>query len=104
MSSSANTQVLDIRHDSAAGRFQAEVQGQRCVADYRLLPGQADTGTTMVFHHTGVPATLAGQGIAAKLVSHALTHARNHGWRVQPACSYVRAYMRRHPETHDLLN
>lgn len=104
MSTSINTQSLDIQHDSAAGLFQAELQGHRCVADYRLLPGLAGTASLMVFHHTAVPAELAGQGIAARLVAHALAHARSQGWRVQPVCSYVRAYMQRHPETQDLLN
>ena len=29
--------------------------------------------------------------------------ARAHGIKVRPACSYVSGYMRRHPETRDLL-
>jgi predicted GNAT family acetyltransferase len=36
-------------------------------------------------------------------VQAALAHARAQGWRVRPSCSYVRSYMRRHPETQDLL-
>jgi predicted GNAT family acetyltransferase len=54
-------------------------------------------------HHTYVPPSLEGRGIAGALVRAALEHARTAGWRVQPACSYVAAYMRRHPETADLL-
>jgi predicted GNAT family acetyltransferase len=30
-------------------------------------------------------------------------YARRQGLRVRPSCSYVRAYMRRHPDTLDLL-
>ena len=101
MSEAPSLPALDIVHDSAAGQFVALVQGQRCEADYRLHPGPA--GTTMVFHHTGVPAALGGRGIAAALVAHALAHARAQGWRVQPVCSYVRAYMQRHPDTQDLI-
>ncbi len=37
------------------------------------------------------------------MVKAALAHARAEGLRVEPACSYVRAYMKRHPDTHDLL-
>jgi predicted GNAT family acetyltransferase len=37
------------------------------------------------------------------LVAEALRWARTQGLRVQPRCSYVAAYMRRHPETQDLL-
>ena len=92
-----HTHELDITHDPAAGRFQARVEGLDCVADYRLQ------GSTMVFHHTGVPRRLEGRGIAAALVRAALAHAQSQGWRVRPLCSYVRAYMNRHPETLRLL-
>ena len=53
--------------------------------------------------HTEVPPRSEGRGIAAGLVRAALAHARAQGWHVRPACSYVRSYMRRHPETQDLL-
>ena len=33
----------------------------------------------------------------------ALAHARAQGLRVRPVCSYVQVYMRRHPDTQDLL-
>ncbi len=54
-------------------------------------------------HHTYVPSPLEGQGIAATLVAAALAYARHEGLRVRPTCSYVARYMRRHPETLDLL-
>ena len=87
----------DIHHDAAAGRFTADVDGHRCEADYQLRDG------VMHLVHTGVPRALQGRGIAAALVDAALAEARLQGWRVRPVCSYVRAHMRRHPETHDLL-
>jgi predicted GNAT family acetyltransferase len=37
------------------------------------------------------------------LVQEVLDQARALGWQVRPVCGYVQAYMRRHPETHDLL-
>lgn len=73
------------------------VDGQRCELHYRLLAGVMHT------QHTGVPAALEGRGLAAALVQAALAHARSRGWQVRPVCSYVRAYMQRHPETQDLL-
>ena len=88
---------LDVRHDAAASRFEAVVDGRRAELDYQL------TGKVMRIYHTGVPPALQGRGIAAELARAALAHARSAGWRVQPACSYVRSYMRRHPETQDLL-
>ena len=89
--------TLDIHHDATAGRFTAEVDGRVCEADYQLHNG------VMHLVHTAVPGALQGRGIAAALVDAALAEARLQGWRVRPVCSYVRAHMRRHPETHDLL-
>ena len=86
-----------IEHNPGAQRFQASVEGRWCVADYRLI------GNLMVMHHTLVPPALEGRGIAAALVAAALAHARRKGLHVRPTCSYVSAYMRRHPESLDLL-
>lgn len=88
--------ILTIEHDTARERFQARVEGHLCVADYRLVDG------VMHMVHTGVPPALEGRGIAAALVRAALAHARAQGLRVNPQCSYVRAYMRRHPDTLSL--
>ena len=87
-----------VVHEPAASRFTATVDGQLCVCQYRMFGG------LMMFTHTGVPRALRGRGIAAELVRVALDHARAQGHKVRPDCSYVEAYMRRHPETLDLLN
>ncbi|MCW5662722.1 MAG: N-acetyltransferase [Piscinibacter sp.] len=86
-----------IEHDAHIGRFQTRVHGHLCVCDYRLRDG------VMVITHTEVAPELEGQGLAAELVRAALGHARTQGLKVRPLCSYVQAYMRRHPETQDLL-
>ncbi len=88
---------LDIRHNSAASRFEVTVNGHLCVASYHLVDG------VMRMHHTEVPAALEGRGIAGQLVRAALAYAAANALEVEPRCSYVRAYMKRHPETHALL-
>jgi hypothetical protein len=88
---------VDVRHDSAAMRFHAAVDGGEAECVYRLA------GTLMNIVHTEVPPQAEGRGIAAALVRAALDHARAMGWQVRPSCSYVRSYMRRHPDTKDLL-
>ncbi len=88
---------IDVRHDTAASRFEATVDGLPCVASYHLA------GDVMRMHHTEVPAALEGRGIAGQLVRAALAYATANGLRVEPRCSYVRSYMQRHPETHGLL-
>jgi len=87
----------EIRHNVAARRFEATIDDLLARADYQL------TGGVMRLYHTAVPQALEGRGIAAALVKAALAHARATHLKVEPACGYVRAYMKRHPETHDLL-
>jgi predicted GNAT family acetyltransferase len=91
------TDAPAVRHNAAARRFELEVDGALARADYQLA------GEVMRIYHTEVPPALEGRGIAGAIVKAALAHARAEGLRVEPACSYVRAYMKRHPETHDLL-
>ena len=88
---------LSIQHLPERGRFQAVVDGEACVADYRL------DGRVMVITHTEVAARLEGRGIAGALVQALLDHAQANGLKVRPLCSYARAYMQRHPETGALL-
>ena len=87
----------DVRHDREGSRFVARVEGEDCVALYRVY------GRVMMLTHTGVPKALRGRGIAARLVQAALDHARERGLKVRPDCSYAEDYMRRHPESLDLL-
>lgn len=94
MSERTNVEVL---HNEAAHRFEAKVEGRLSVANYHL------DENVMRMVHTEVPRELEGRGIAAALVKRAIEHAREHGLKVAPHCSYVRAYMRRHPETQDVL-
>jgi hypothetical protein len=81
-----------IAHDPRAGRFETVVDGRHNELSYRLDAG------VMVIWHTGVAPELQGRGIAAALVREALAWAQAKGLKVEPRCSYVRAYMQRHPE------
>jgi predicted GNAT family acetyltransferase len=87
----------EIRHNVAARRFETTVDDLLARADYQLA------GSVMRLYHTEVPQALEGRGIAAALVKAALAHARTAELTVEPACGYVRAWMKRHPESHDLL-
>jgi uncharacterized protein len=88
---------IEIRHNAAASRFEATVDGMLCHADYQLVDG------VMRMNHTAVPPRLEGRGIAAALVKSAFAYAEANGLKAEPWCGYVRTYMRRHPETHRLL-
>ncbi len=81
-----------VIHDKEAHRFTVEVEGMKAVLNYRLQ------GERMLFLHTGVPPALEGRGIGRALVRAGLTYARERGYRIVPLCSFVAAYLRRHPE------
>lgn len=88
---------LTIEHLPERGRFQTVVEGKTCICEYQLA------GDVMHLTHTEVPRAVEGRGIAAELVAGAIAYARENGLKVTPICSYVQVYMRRHPETRELL-
>jgi hypothetical protein len=90
-------EASEVLHNEAASRFELRVQGQVAFAQYHLVDG------VMWITHTETPPPLQGRGLAARVVRAALDHARAQGLKVRPACSYVRAYLRRHPEQQDLV-
>jgi hypothetical protein len=91
-----NPTAYEIQHDPARSCFYTVVDGLQAVADYRL------EGTRMLFTHTGVPQALEGRGIAAALVKQAFEWAEAQHLQIVPLCSYVRAYLQRHPEYQGL--
>ncbi|MCE4555122.1 GNAT family N-acetyltransferase [Roseateles cellulosilyticus] len=84
------------RHEPERQRFTLPTTPVS-VLDYQLGDGR------VAFVHTGVPAAYQGQGLAAHLVEAGLQWAQGQGLRVQPACSYVHAYIQRHPEWQHLV-
>lgn len=87
-----------IEHDSQRKRFALQLDGHEAELDYLLQDGR------LVITHTGVPPAIGGRGVAARLVTAALEHARAQGWKVVPACSYAAVFMQRHPAYADLLD
>ncbi len=86
-----------VRHNAAARRYEAEVEGKLAVTEY------APEGDRLVFTHTFVPPELRGLGVAEKLVRTALEDARTAGRKVVPQCSYVAVFIRRNPEFQSLV-
>ena len=86
-----------VRHNPAESRFECRLEDALAQCVYRR------DGGTVEFVHTEVPEAMNGRGVAAAMVRQALEWARAEGLKVRPLCSYVASYMRRHPETQDLL-
>ena len=88
---------VEVTHNQQEFRFEATVDGHLSVLDYRR------DGNVLTTTHTGVPPASRGRGIAGKLTAAALDYARGEGLKVVPACSYVAAFIERHPEYQSLL-
>ena len=54
--------------------------------------------------HTEVPKALEGQGIGSKLVKMVLQYIKDHNMVLVPQCSFVAAYVNKHPEWHSILS
>jgi predicted GNAT family acetyltransferase len=89
--------TIDVHDNPQTRRFEASISGQTAVAQYEIGPG------VITFTHTRVPESLRGKGIANALAQAALAAARARGLLVIPQCTFFATYMRRHPETRDLL-
>lgn len=90
---------MKVVRNEAKQRFEILLDdGAVAFADYRPMTGK------VMFPHTVVPPQHEGQGLGSALVREALGWAREQGLQVIPACSFFASYMKRHPETHDLLD
>jgi predicted GNAT family acetyltransferase len=87
-----------IEHNVISKCFELKLEGHRCVLDYTL------NNNVMTITHTGVPSELGGRGLAAEITKFALEHAQSQGWKVIPQCSYVAAYIKKHPHYAPLVN
>jgi predicted GNAT family acetyltransferase len=86
-----------VSNNSAQHRFEASIEGNTAFLDYRLMPN------ALTLIHTEVPAAMRAHGVASRLARAALEFARRERLRVIPLCSFVVAYIRRHPEYADLV-
>ena len=81
-----------IQHHPDARCFLAQPQpGLQCRLDYERH------GEQLIITHTGVPAQLRGQGLAAALVETAARWLAEFPLQLVPGCSYVRHWLQRHP-------
>ncbi len=89
--------MTDVHHNPARQRYELAAEGAVAIAVYDKR------GDAIAFTHTEVPRALEGKGIASRLIKGALADVRAHHLKVLPLCSFVAAYIDRHPEEQDLL-
>lgn len=88
---------MDVTDNPAQARFELATEGGTAIAAYEREDG------VVTFTHTEVPPEAEGQGVGGRLIAGALAQVRAEGLKIVPQCSFVRAYVGRHPETQDLL-
>lgn len=88
---------MTVTRNDAARRYEMPVEGGLAFASYREAPG------ALIVHHTEAPPQLQGRGVGSALVRGMLDDIRARGLKVSPACSFVRAFIRRHPDYADLV-
>ena len=86
-----------FQDNPALSRFELDDDAVLAVANYRLAEG------VITFTHTEVPPQARGEGLASRLIAGALESARARELKVVAQCSFVRDYLTKHPEFHDLV-
>ncbi len=82
-----------VNHNVAAAQFELDVEGQTALIAYRKRGEDV-----YVLYHTEVPPEFEGRGIGGRLVKGALEFIKAEGKLFVPTCSFIAAYLRRHPE------
>lgn len=90
---------IQIRHARDRGRYEAIIDG--AVAGYAEYAEYVDL---VVFFHTVTEEAFGGRGVGSAVVNAALDDVREQGsHRVVPVCSFVRGWIRKHPDYAALL-
>lgn len=75
-------------HQPEHSRFLIKIEDDEALLEYHLLPDNR-----IDFHHTYVPVSGRGKGIAEQLVRAAMIWAQEQGYRVEASCSYVQRFL-----------
>lgn len=86
-----------IYHDEENQKFFIEINDHQGHLKYDK------DGDVLDFHHTFVPESFRGQGIAGKIVESALEFAKENNYKVKPSCPFVASYIKRHEKYMDIV-
>jgi len=90
---------MDIKviHDTESERFVANIKGDEAYAAYTLKDN------IIKVYSTFTPPHLRGRGIAKTIVENVFKYAKENNLKVNPICSYVKAFVERNDNYKDLL-
>ncbi|MBL8131531.1 MAG: N-acetyltransferase [Anaerolineae bacterium] len=84
--------ALRVVNNSTHQRYEIALGDAIAFAEYHL------SGRTIIFTHTEVPSIFEGKGVGGKLAKGAIEDAIAQGYRIEPQCPFIAAYIKRHPE------
>ncbi len=100
MSEQTHVSITHQAHGKG-GRYVAQLEGHEGYLEWEPAAQNGDHATR-VATHTVVPRAIGGRGVAAQLVDALVADAREHGFTIDPQCSYVAAKFDQNPDWADL--
>lgn len=89
---------VKVRDNSEERRYELPIDSKHAAfVEYRLMDD------VIIFTHAETPPQFEGRGFGSMLAKGALDAVRDRGLKVIPHCSFIAAYIQRHPEYRDLL-
>jgi predicted GNAT family acetyltransferase len=83
----------DIEHDEVGQKFFIAYEDDEALLAYTKVNDILD------IHHTFVPESMRGRGIADRLAAAAFEYAEKNGLKIIPTCSYIKdTFLKKHPE------
>ena len=89
-----------VGDDTDRSRFEAHIGGQLAGVLSYVDDGESGERT---LQHTVVGKEFGGHGVGSALAAFAIGEAREAGRRIVPQCTFVQAWLGKHPEHADLV-
>ncbi len=87
----------ELIHNEEACQYEYHIEGHLARVVYQEEDGVLNLTNTFV------PKELGGRGIAGALVKDVMEDIEKRNCKMKPGCSYIVAYVERHPECKKLL-
>ena len=87
----------ELVDNTTKSRYEFSAEGALSFIDYRRSSG------IVALTHAEVPSQLEGRGIGSRMARAVLDAIRAKDEKVIPQCSFVAAFIRRHPEYQDMV-
>lgn len=90
--------TFEVEYDPIGQKFFIHLGGVEAVIAYTQVNNVLD------LHHTVVPESFKGQGLAEKMCAFAFDFAKKNGFKIIPSCPYIsQKFLPSHPEYKDIV-